>query len=136
VVATRAGLEEGHDWLDQVNVYIEGNQELTESYIRENVPLVRYRKADATYLAWLDVSALAERIGARETAAAETTRSTATVTPEIVVQRWLAEHARIALSPGHSFGTGGAGHMRMNIAIARPLLRRALDNMAEATAAL
>lgn len=52
------------------------------------------------------------------------------------MQRWLAEHARIALSPGHSFGTGGAGHMRMNIATARPLLRRALENMAEATARL
>jgi cystathionine beta-lyase len=136
VVATRAGLEEGHDWVDQVNVYIAGNHELTESYIRENVPLVRYRKADATYLAWLDVSALAERIGASETAAAEADRSTVRVTPEIVMQRWLAQHARIALNPGHSFGTGGAGHMRMNIAIARPLLRRALENLAEATTAL
>jgi cystathionine beta-lyase len=136
VLATRAGLEEGHDWLDQVNAYIAGNQELTQSYIRDNVPLVRYRKADATYLAWIDVSAVAERIGASETAAAETERSATRVTPEIVVQRWLAEHARIALSPGHSFGTGGAGRMRMNVATARPLLRRALENMAEATAAL
>ena len=136
VVAARAGLEEGHDWLDQVNVYIAGNQDLTESYVRANVPLVSYRKADATYLAWIDVSALAERIGAEATAAAETARSTSRVTPEIVVQRWLAEHARIALSPGHSFGTGGAGHMRMNIATARPLLRRALENLAEATAAV
>jgi cystathionine beta-lyase len=136
VVATRAGLEEGHDWLDQANAYIAENQQLTESYIRESVSLVSYRKADATYLAWLDVGALSERIGAGDTAAAETARSTARVTPEIVVQRWLAQHARIALSPGHSFGTGGAGHMRMNIATARPLLRRALENLAEATAAL
>jgi cystathionine beta-lyase len=82
------------------------------------------------------VSGIAERIGASQTAAAETARSTASVTPEIVVQRWLAEHAGIALSPGHSFGIGGAGHMRMNIATARPLLRRALENLAEATAAL
>lgn len=136
VVASRAGLEEGHDWVDQVNRYIAGNQELTESYIRDNVPLVRYRKSEGTYLAWLDVSALAERIRASEVAARETASSTAVVTPEMVVQRWLAEHAHIAISPGHSFGTGGAGHVRMNIATSRTLVGRALENMAGATAAL
>jgi cystathionine beta-lyase len=132
VLATQAGLAEGHDWLDALLPYIRGNHELTESYIRENVPLVKYRAAQGTYLAWLDVRGVAERIGARRTAQEETARSTGVVTPEIVVQRWLAQHARIAVSPGHTFGVGGQDHMRMNIATARPLLRRALENMAEA----
>jgi cystathionine beta-lyase len=134
VVATEAGLREGRPWLEALIPYLAENHALTERYLAEHVPLVKYRRAQATYLAWLDVSALAERIGAQRIAAQETSRSTAVVAPEQVVQRWLAEHARIALSPGHTFGAGGAGHMRMNIATPRALLRRALDNLAEAAA--
>jgi cystathionine beta-lyase len=134
IVATQAGLTEGHDWVDQLLPYLGENQALTERYIADNVPLVKYRKADGTYLAWLDVGGLAERIGARRIATEETSRSRAVVAPEQVVQRWLAEHAHIALTPGHSFGVGGADHMRMNVATPRPLLRRALENLAEAAA--
>lgn len=134
VVATEAGLREGHAWLDALLPYLGESHALTERYLAENVPLVKYRRAEATYLAWLDVGALAERIGARRLAAEQTARSRDVVAPEQVVQRWLAEHARIALSPGHTFGVGGADHMRMNIATPRALLRRALENLAEATA--
>jgi cystathionine beta-lyase len=134
VVATEAGLREGQPWLDRLLPYLGDNHVLAERSIAADVPLVKYRKAQGTYLAWLDVGALAERIGARRTAAEETSRGPAVVAPEQVVQRWLAERARIAVSPGHSFGLGGADHMRMNLATPRPLLRRAMENLAEATA--
>ena len=58
------------------------------------------------------------------------------MTAEDVVQRWLAENARIYLNQGPSYGTGGSGHMRMNIATSRRLIERALGNMSAATAAL
>ena len=48
------------------------------------------------------------------------------------MQRWLAENARVYLNPGSTFGTGGAGHMRMNIATSRRMLKHALDNIAAA----
>jgi len=134
VIATEAGLREGHTWLDRLLPYLGENHVVAERAIAEDVPLVKYRAAQGTYLAWLDVGGLAERIGARRIAAEETSRGTAVVTPEQVVQRWLAERARIAVSPGHTFGVGGADHMRMNLATRRALVRQAMDNLAEAAA--
>ena len=134
MVANRAALTEGEDWLDQLLPYIDGNHDFAESYIRDNVPHVKYTKAQGTYLAWLDVGDVVDRIGAKQTAAEESKTSVGVVSPEDIVQRWLAEHARVYLNPGDNYGTGGADHMRMNLATSRRLIERALDNMAEALA--
>ena len=132
LVATQAALTEGDDWLDESLAYIDGNYDLVESYIRDNMPLVKYSKAQGTYLAWLDVSEVVDRIGAKRTAAEESASSGEEVTPEAIVQRWFAENAKVYLNPGSSYGTGGAGHMRMNIATSRRLVARALENMSSA----
>ena len=134
VVATRAALTEGDDWLDELRVYLDGNHDFAEAYFREHVPLVKYTKAQGTYLAWLDVSEVVERIGAERTAAEESASSGTEVTAESIVQRWFAENARVYVNPGSSYGTGGAGHMRMNLATTRALVDRALGNMASALA--
>jgi len=134
LVASHAALTEGDDWLDELRLYIDGNHDFAEDYIRENIPLVKYTKAQGTYLAWLDVSEVIERIGAERTAAEERASSGTQVTAEGVVQRWLAENARVYLNSGTSYGTGGAGHMRMNLATSRRLVERALENMASALA--
>ena len=134
MVANLAALTEGEDWLDQLLPYIDGNHDFAESYIQENIPLLDYTKAEGTYLAWLDVSQVVSRIGAKETAAKESRASGNTVTPETVIQRWFAENARVYLNPGLSYGTGGADHMRMNLATSRSLIKKALDNMGEALA--
>ena len=115
VVANLAALTEGDDWLDQLLPYIDANHDLAATYIKDNVPHVKYSKAQGTYLSWIDVSEVAKRID-----------------PDQSVQRWFAENARIALNAGGSYGLGGEGHMRMNIASPRPLIQRALENMAEA----
>ena len=134
MVATRAALTEGDEWLDESLVYLDGNLDFTETYIRDNMPLVKYKKPPGTYLAWLDVSEVVEKIGAKRTAAEESASSETEVTPERIVQRWFAEHARVYLNPGSSYGTGGAGRMRMNLATTRALVERALGNMASALA--
>ena len=71
---------------------------------------MNYTKAQGTYLAWLDVNGLMDKVGAREKAAEENRTSESRVTPEQIMQRWFAENARIYLNPGHSYGTGGDGH--------------------------
>ena len=95
---------------------------------------MRHRKGQGTYLAWLDVSAFAERIGAAEVAERESARGSVDVTPEKIVQRWFAERAGVFLNPGPGYGTGGAGHMRMNLASSRKIVELALNNMASAVA--
>ena len=79
-------------------------------------------------------NALGAAFGAREKAEEENKTSESVVTPEQVMQRWFAENARIYLNPGHSYGTGGSGRMRMNLATSRVLVQKALDNLAEAVA--
>ncbi len=132
MVANRAALTEGDEWLDQVVSYIDGNHDFVESYLRDNIPIVTYTKGQGTYLAWLDVSEVIDKIGAKQTAEDASQSSPRLVTPEMIVERWFVENAKVQLRPGSSFGTGGAGRMRMNIATSRKLIEQVLDNMAEA----
>jgi len=134
MVANHAALTEGEPWLDQLLPYLDRNHAFVESYVGERIPLLGYRKAQGTYLAWLDVSRLVETIGARETAAAESRTAVAPVTPEKVVQRWVARNAGVFLNPGSDYGTGGAGHMRMNVGTSRRLIEKALGNLERALA--
>jgi len=132
VVANRAALTEGDSWLDQLLPYIDGNHEFVEAYVREKMPLVKYTKAQGTYLAWLDVSQVVDKIGAKEKAAEASKTSPKPVTPEMIVQKWLAENAKVVMTPGAEYGTGGEGHMRMNLGTSRKLIELALNNMASA----
>jgi len=132
MIATMAAMNEGDDWLDQVLAYIEESQEFVANYIRDNIPLISQTKPEGTYLTWLDVSRIIDIVGAKETAAERDRTSVDPVTPEMVMQEWFGQHARVDMNPGSSYGTGGEGHMRMNIALSRKLLKVALDNIAEA----
>ena len=132
MVANRAALNEGEEWLDQALSYIDANHDFVASYLRDNIPLVKYTKPQGTYLAWLDVSDLIDTLGAQRAAEQASQSSPRPVTPEMIVERWFIEHAKIQLRPGSTFGTGGAGRMRMNIATSRRLIELALGNMARA----
>ncbi|MDP7690289.1 MAG: aminotransferase class I/II-fold pyridoxal phosphate-dependent enzyme [Vicinamibacterales bacterium] len=129
VIAAQTAYNECEDWLDQLIAYIDGTHELVESMVRSTVPQVGVVKPEGTYLAWLDVSDALDRIDAEDTAAASEQ-----TTPETVLQRYLVEHANIHINPGSSYGLGGSGHMRMNIATSRQLVELALGNMAAALA--
>jgi cystathionine beta-lyase len=132
VVANHAALTEGEGWLDQLLPYIDANHDFAETYIREKIPLVKYTKAQGTYLAWLDVSQVVDRIGAKQKAAEASKTSEKPVTPEMIVQKWLAENAKVVVTPGPEYGTGGEGHMRMNLGTSRKMIELALGNMASA----
>ncbi len=129
MVANQAALNEGEDWLDQLLTYIDSNHDFVEAYVKHRMPLVRYTKAQGTFLAWLDVSQVVDKIGARR-AAAEASTSRRSVSPEAVVERWFVDNAKVHMNPGSSYR--GAGHMRMNIGTTRKLVEVALDNMANA----
>jgi cystathionine beta-lyase len=136
MVAHRAAYNEGAEWLDQLLGYIDGNLEYVETFVRSNMPLVKFVKPQGTYLAWLDISALLEKIGAKELAAEANRKKNVTaaaITAENIAERWLVERAGVHMNPGSAYGFGGAGRMRMNTATSRKLLELALTNMADAT---
>jgi cysteine-S-conjugate beta-lyase len=132
MVANRAALTQGEDWLDQLLVYLDANHDYVESFVKTNMPLVSCVKPQGTYLSWLDVTKVADKIGAKQLAAEASKTSPTPVSPEQIVERWFVQHAKVHLNAGSTYGTGGAGHMRMNIATSRKLLELALTNMATA----
>ncbi len=138
VIASETAYNEAEDWLDEVVAYISGNMAFAETYVRSEIPHVDFRMPEGTYLAWLDVSELEERIDAAGMAAAanrDRDPALPKLAPEHMVERWLVDHAGVQLNDGFRYGTGGAGRMRMNLATSRQLVRRALDALAAATRA-
>jgi len=136
LAANHAALTEGEPWLDQAVAYLDGNQDFAAAYIAEKLPSVKYRKAQGTYLAWLDMSELLQAIDAQAQADEQTANGNRVVAPEDVLQRWIAEHAGVFLNPGDNYGPGGAGFMRMNLGTQRQRIRTAVDNIADAVATL
>jgi cysteine-S-conjugate beta-lyase len=139
VVAHRAAYTEGDAWLDQLRTYLDGNMTFVADYVAKNIPLVRMVKPQGTYLAWLDVSAVVDKVGARAAAEQQNRQrdpALSPLTPSHVMEKWFVEHARVQLNPGGGFGTGGAERMRMNCGTSRKMLERALGNLASAMRAV
>lgn len=135
MIASRAAYEGGEEWLDQVNQYVDDNLTLVERFIAEKIPSVKMAKPQGTYLAWLDVSAAMDKAGIKEMTEQENNRRAANaepIAPEKMFERYLVKHAKVQLNPGNTYGRGGEGHMRMNIATSRKLVELALNNMAAA----
>lgn len=113
VIATRAGFADSRDWLDGALTSIEGNVALLADQLAEKMPGVRFRRPAASYLAWLDLTAL----GWGGDPAA-----------------YALEYARVALASGPAFGGQGAGHARLNLACRPEILTEAVDRLARAAA--
>jgi cysteine-S-conjugate beta-lyase len=136
VVANQAAYSaEGEDWLNQCVEYLDGNFDFALDFISTRMPSIKAYKPEGTYLTWLDVTEVAERLGA-ERLAAEHNRTKAdgdpTLTPEQMVERFFVREAKVQLNQGQSYGAGGVNHMRMNVATSRRMLEQGLTNMANA----
>lgn len=113
VIATIAAFTEGGPWLRALLAHLDRNRALLGELLREHLPEVRYHPPEASYLAWLDCSALG--LGPDPSA-------------------YLLEHGRVALSRGLSFGSEGAGFARLNIGTSAELVTSAVERMAAAVA--
>jgi cysteine-S-conjugate beta-lyase len=111
LIATRTGFASGREWLQATVAAIEHNVTLLEQQLAARLPAVRLRRPDASYLAWLDMSAL----GWGDDPA-----------------RFALDRARVALSSGPAFGPPGAGHARMNLACAPATVTEAVTRLARA----
>ena len=135
MIANRAAYAGGEEWLDQLVAYINANHDFAESFIQANIPLIKFVKPQATYLAWLDVSGVAEKIGAqRQAEQFNRTRDPKTppITSSTIIERFFVMNAKVHMNPTAWHGAGVENHMRMNIATSRKTLELALTNMANA----
>ena len=111
VLAGIAAYRQGEPWLDEVIGVLDHHRRYLAELLAERIPAIRYRPPDATYLAWLDCTALG--LGDDPSA--------------VFLQR-----GRVALSPGPSFGRQGIGHARLNLGTSRQILAEAVERMAAA----
>jgi len=132
VIANQAAYAGGEDWLNQVVEYVDGTHDFVAKFVKANIPMIKHVKPESTYLAWLDVTAVVDKIGAKAQADAASKAAGRRVTPETIVERYFVTHAKVHLNQGASYGLGGANHMRMNIGTSRKLVERALTNIANA----
>ncbi len=139
IVANLAVLRGGADWLDQVGTYIDGNHDFVQGYLADRIPLLAAKKPEGTYLVWLDVTQVAERIGAKRLAL-EANRTKPAGAPDLtaenMVERFFVKKAGIQMNAGSNYGPSGENHMRMNIATSRRLLEQALASLADAVKTL
>lgn len=111
VISHTAALNEGGEWLDGLLSDLDHNRRLLATLLAESLPQVGYRPPQATYLTWLDCRGLG--LGDDPAAA-------------------FLERGRLAVNSGPSFGTGGAGRVRMNIATSPELIAEGVRRMAAA----
>lgn len=125
VLAHTAAYDHGEPWLDALREGLAAKRELLGTLLAEELPEVGYRAPEGTYLAWLDCRALGLHDPDADGA------------PGVVSElagpaRFFLDEARVALSSGHVFGTGGAGHVRLNFATSRAVLTEAVERMGKA----
>jgi cystathionine beta-lyase len=111
ILALEAAWSHADPWLAEVLAYLEANRDYVASFVAAELPGVRHFAPEGTYLAWLDCRALG-------------------LAPS--PHRFFLERAKVGLSDGPTFGPPGEGFVRLNFATSRPLLTRALEQMAKA----
>lgn len=108
VIATVAAYRDGDPWLQQVLGILDGNRRLLGELLAARVPRAQYVMPEASYLAWLDLRAY--DLGADP------------ADP-------LLRRARVALNAGPTFGRGGEGHVRLNMATSPAILEQMVDRI-------
>ena len=108
-IATCAAYKLGKEWRDQMLRYVENNVQTVEKFFEKEVPGIKVRRPDASFLVWLDCRDLG-------------------LTQEELVDLFV-NYARIALNDGSMFGKEGEGFMRLNVAMPRSELLKLLTNI-------
>ncbi|WP_079061713.1 MalY/PatB family protein [Streptomyces griseoruber] len=127
VIAHTAAFRHGDAWLDALLAGLDANRTLLAELVAEHLPLVGFTRPEGTHLAWLDCRSLGVAQEERGT-------GLVAVTDLAGPAKLFFEQGRVALSSGHIFGTGGAGHVRLNFATPQSILTEALTRMGRAAA--
>ena len=115
-IGAEAAYRHGEQWLDQMLAYVEGNITFVDQFLRAHIPGVRAIRPEASFLVWLDFTALGLE--------------------QEQLMDLLLDKAHVALNDGAMFGVQGRGFMRLNVGTPRCVLRDALEHIRDAVASL
>lgn len=109
VAGLMAAYSKGGDWLDALNIYLDGNYLFLREYIGNNIPGMKVCDSEATYLAWIDVTGLG-------------------LTGDEAEELFLSK-SKVRISSGSTYGDGR--YIRLNYACQRSRLEEALRRMSQ-----
>lgn len=108
--ATVAAWRYGQPWLREVMKILEGNRTRVTQFLASEMPGIKYRQPEATYLAWLDCRSL--NVGGSPF-------------------EFFLEKAKVGLMEGANFGEAGVGCVRLNFGTTPKILDEILARLAE-----
>jgi len=109
ISAFEAAYREGESWWQELIPYLENNYNYLKNELAIHLPKIKVIDSEGTYLAWLDF------------------REYELEQKELVSK--IINEAKLGLNDGISFGTNGAGFMRLNFACSKVLLEEAMKRL-------
>lgn len=109
--STTAAYETGGEWLDNLLLHLLKNRSVLVSRLKEIVPEAVVYPLEGTYLQWIDLSCLH-------------------MTQEDLMQK--LDSAYVFVNDGATFGEGGMGHIRFNLACPTSCIEDAMDRLEKA----
>lgn len=112
IVAAQTAYTHGQDWLEELSIYLDDNFVFLQKYLKVHLPKAVFRISEATYLAWVDVSAYFSK--------------------EENLTLFFANHAGVLLEGGNMFVSNSDGFIRLNLACPRARLEKGLKKITNA----
>lgn len=115
-IASIEAYSHGQEWLDALLDYIDRNIDFVEDYCTKMIPEIIPVKPEATYMIWLDCRKFG--LTGKE------------------LQNFFVTKAGVGMNEGSTFGSGGEGFMRMNIATTHLTVIKAMEQIEKAVSLL
>ncbi len=109
--ACEAAFRDSEPWRQALLAYLRGNRDFIAAFLKDHLPMIKLTPCEATYLAWLDVSALNLK------------------NPGL----FFEEHG-VGLADGVQYGAPAGQFVRLNFGCPRATLTEALNRMQRAVA--
>jgi cystathionine beta-lyase len=109
LAAAQGVYENGYEWLLSLRSYLDGNFILLESEFKKQLPDAILKIPNATYLAWIDLSAYFPN--------------------SVNLTRLFLEEAGVIIEGGEMFISDGGARIRMNVACPRATLKDAIHRI-------
>jgi len=111
ITAFEAAYRGGEQWLDELMVYLDETRRQVIDYVERYSLNIKVIPSQGTYLLWLDCRKMALN--------------------DDELKAFFINNAKVGMNTGISFGQGGSGFMRMNIAAPRAVIMQALERIKE-----
>jgi len=115
-IASISAYTHGHQWLDELLHYIDYNIDYVSDYFSQMIPEIIPVKPEATYMIWLDCRKFG--MSGKE------------------LQHFFTYQAGVGINEGSTFGPGGEGFVRMNVATTRQTVTKAMEQIEKAVSSL